>query len=128
MRGPIPSSPPSRAHHKPCVVVPGLLPRTQDVPGGFESFGVLPSGYAFWLVALLGGVDFHMARDYSGEEEFPSTWVPEFPGDIRNEARHLPANAQSGVLQVRCLLVVCGRAELARLHFVVFVFMCGRAH
>merc|ERR1719313_332259 len=74
-----------------------------DVPGGFESFDVLPSGYAFWLVALLGGVDFHMARDYSQTEEFAetgSTWTPEFPGDIRNEARHLPANAQSGVLQM----------------------------
>ena len=74
------------------------------MPGGFESFAVLPSGYAFWLVAFLGGVDFHMARDYSAEEEFPSEWTPEFPGDIRNEARHLPANAQSGVLQVGCLL------------------------
>merc|ERR1719389_189624 len=71
-----------------------------DVPGGFQSFDVLPSGYAFWLLALLGGVDFHMARDYSGEEEFPSDWKPEFVGDIRNEARHLPDNAQSGVPQM----------------------------
>jgi hypothetical protein len=71
-----------------------------DVPGGFQSFEVLPSGYFFWIVALLGGVDFHMARDYSGTEEFPSDWTPEFVGDIRNEARHLPDNAQSGVLQM----------------------------
>merc|ERR1719313_2534389 len=71
-----------------------------DVPGGFESFSVLPSGYAFWLVALLGGIDFHLARDYSNEDDFPSNWTPEFPGDIRNEARHLPDNAQSGVLQM----------------------------
>jgi hypothetical protein len=72
----------------------------EDVPGGFQSFEVLPSGYFFWLVALLGGVDFHLARDYSNEEDFPSNWTPEFPGDIRNEARHLPDNAQSGVLQM----------------------------
>ena len=68
--------------------------------GGFQSFQELPSGYFFWLVAFLGGVDFHMARDYSGTEEFPSAWTPEFPSDIRNEARHLPGNAQSGVLQL----------------------------
>ena len=71
-----------------------------EVHGGFQSFQELPSGYFFWLVAFLGGVDFHMARDYSGTEEFPSAWTPEFPGDIRNEARHLPGNAQSGVLQL----------------------------
>ena len=43
---------------------PRPFPQFSDVPGGFESFAVLPSGYAFWLVALLGGIDFHMARDY----------------------------------------------------------------
>ena len=91
-----------------------------DVPGGFESFGVLPSGYAFWLVALLGGIDFHMARDYSNEAEFPSDWTPEFPGDIRNEARHLPGNAQSGVLQMWENLTpaekLSKRAKIGRAH------------
>ena len=88
----------------PCLTPPPppqpILPNPQEVHGGFQSFQELPSGYFFWLVAFLGGVDFHMARDYSGTEEFPSAWTPEFPGDIRNEARHLPDNAQSGVLQL----------------------------
>ena len=30
-------------------------------------------------------MDFHLARDYSNEEDFPSAWQPEFVGDIRNE-------------------------------------------
>jgi hypothetical protein len=63
-----------------------------DVPGGFGAFEVLPSSYLAWLVLVLGGADFHMARDYTGN--------PEFPGDIRNGAAHLPANARSGVLQM----------------------------
>jgi hypothetical protein len=33
-----------------------------------------------------------MARDYTGE--------PEFPGDIRNGNTHLPENARSGVTQL----------------------------
>ena len=57
--------------------------------GGFGAFEVLPPGYFFWITVFLGGVDFHMARDYTGN--------PEFPGDIRNGATHLPANARQGV-------------------------------
>jgi hypothetical protein len=53
---------------------------------------VLPSGYFFWLPIALGGIDFHMAKDYTGN--------PEFPGDIRNGCAHLPENARSGVLQL----------------------------
>eukprot|EP00614_Pseudopedinella_elastica_P011018 CAMPEP_0172596782 /NCGR_PEP_ID=MMETSP1068-20121228/16617_1 /TAXON_ID=35684 /ORGANISM="Pseudopedinella elastica, Strain CCMP716" /LENGTH=219 /DNA_ID=CAMNT_0013395973 /DNA_START=78 /DNA_END=737 /DNA_ORIENTATION=+ len=63
-----------------------------DVPGGFAAFDVLPPGYFAWLVIGLGGIDFHMARDYTGN--------PEFPGDIRNGCTHLPENARSGVLQM----------------------------
>lgn len=63
-----------------------------DVPGGFDSFSVLPPGYLFWTIITLGGIDFHMTRDYTGTSEFP--------GDIRNELRHLPENARSGGLQL----------------------------
>jgi len=63
-----------------------------DVPGGFAAFDTLPPGYFFWTVVTLGGIDFHMARDYTGN--------PEFPGDIRNGATHLPENARSGVNQL----------------------------
>ena len=48
--------------------------------------------YFAWLVIGLGGIDFHMARDYTGN--------PAFPGDIRNGATHLPENARSGVNQM----------------------------
>mmetsp|Transcript_57844 Transcript_57844/g.108951 ORF Transcript_57844/g.108951 Transcript_57844/m.108951 type:complete len:219 (-) Transcript_57844:109-765(-) len=63
-----------------------------DVPGGFGAFDVLPPGYFGWLVIFAGGVDFHMARDYTGN--------PEYPGDIRNGNSHLPENARSGVDQL----------------------------
>merc|ERR1711988_1155407 len=63
-----------------------------DIPGGFAAFSALPSGYLGGLILFLGGVDFHMARDYSGN--------PEFPGDIRNGLQHLPENCRSGGLQL----------------------------
>lgn len=66
-----------------------LNSRTIIFAGGFGAFEVLPPGYLFWIIITLGGVDFHMARDYTGN--------PEFPGDIRNGAMHLPENARQGV-------------------------------
>jgi hypothetical protein len=63
-----------------------------DIPGGLAAFSALPAGYLGWLIVALGGVDFHMARDYSGN--------PEFPGDIRNGLQHLPENCRSGGLQL----------------------------
>ena len=60
--------------------------------GGLAAFSALPAGYLGWLIVALGGVDFHMARDYSGN--------PEFPGDIRNGLQHLPENCRSGGLQL----------------------------
>lgn len=63
-----------------------------DIPGGFGAFETLPPGYLFWTILTLGGVDFHMTRDYTGTSEFP--------GDIRNELKHLPSNTRSGGLQL----------------------------
>jgi hypothetical protein len=72
--------------------IPSLLISPSLLSGGFGAFSALPAGYLGWLIVALGGVDFHMARDYSGN--------PEFPGDIRNGLQHLPENCRSGGLQL----------------------------